>query len=326
MTQPLGKLERIDLRQIWRSEDRDFTPWLAQEENLGILGDAIGIELELEGVEEYVGSFKADLVCKDLTNSRIVIENQFGTTDHRHLGQILTYASGLKAKTIIWIAEKFTEEHRAALDLLNNITGEDFLFFGLEIELWKIGDSMPAPQFNITSKPNDWSKTASSRIKQQPLTETTAMQLRYWQQLKKYLESSDTKLRPQTPRPQHWQIFSIGRSGFCISALMNTQRKRIGVELSISDSNAKDFFNLLSKDKENIEQEIGELEWKELPQRNSSSIIKYEYVDPTKEGDWPSQHKWLKEALEKFNQAFRQRVRNLNLGDLNPTGENEEDA
>ena len=326
MTQPLGKLERIDLRQIWESEDRDFTPWLAKEENLQSLSDTLGIELELEGVEENVGSFRADLVCKDLTNSRIVIENQFGTTDHRHLGQILTYASGLKAKTIIWIAEKFTEEHRAALDLLNNITGEDFLFFGLEIELWKIGDSMAAPRFNIISKPNDWSKTVSSRIKQQPLTETKAMQLRYWEQLRKYLENSGTKLPLTRPQPQHWQTFSIGKSDFHIGAILNTKKNRIGVELYIHGSNATNFFNILSEDKENIEQETGELEWSELPNRTASRIIQYKYVDPTKEGDWPSQHKWFRETLEKFNQAFRQRVRDLKLPSTGEGEENEEDA
>ena len=114
MTQPnLGRLEQVDLRSIWGKEDRDFTPWLAEEYNLGLLGDAIGIELALEAQEEAVGPFRADILCKDTANgSWVLIENQLERTDHTHLGQLLTYASGLQAVTLVWISRKFTEEHR----------------------------------------------------------------------------------------------------------------------------------------------------------------------------------------------------------------------
>ena len=159
-TKSLGRLEQVELREAWSSESRDFTPWLAQEENLKLLGEAIGIELDLESQEKDVGPFRANILCKDTaTDEWVLIENQLDRTDHSHLGQLLTYAAGLNAVTIVWIAERFTEEHRATLDWLNERTDEKINLFGLEIELWRIGDSPIAPKFNIISQPNDWSRT-----------------------------------------------------------------------------------------------------------------------------------------------------------------------
>jgi len=154
-----GRLEKVELRDFWYKEDKDFTPWLAKPENIEILSEAIGIELEVQSQEQNVGPFRADILCFDINdNHYILIENQLEKTDHTHLGQLMTYAAGLDAITIIWISPRFTEEHRAALDWLNRITDETFRFFGIEIELYRIGDSFPAPMFNVVSKPNDWSK------------------------------------------------------------------------------------------------------------------------------------------------------------------------
>jgi hypothetical protein len=150
----LGRLEQIDLRSAWNNESTDFTPWLAEQENLELLGKAIGLELELEAREKYVGPFRADILCKDIgSGSWVLVENQLEQTDHSHLGQLLTYAAGLQAVTIVWIAARFTDEHRAALDWLNAVTSETINIFGLEIELWRIGNSAMAPKFNVVSKP-----------------------------------------------------------------------------------------------------------------------------------------------------------------------------
>ena len=155
----LGKFEHVDLRDIWGYEASGFTPWLAREENLAGLGQTIGMKLELVGQEKDIGPFRADILCKDsLTQDYVIIKSQLENTNHTHLGQILTYAAGLRAKAVVWIAKQFTEEHRAALDWLNNISKEEFEFFALEIELWRIGDSPTAPKFNIVSKPNKWQR------------------------------------------------------------------------------------------------------------------------------------------------------------------------
>ncbi|MCA8834778.1 MAG: hypothetical protein K8953_06780 [Proteobacteria bacterium] len=197
MTQKLGRLERVDLRKVWETEDRGFTPWLAEEGSLELLGEAIGMELELEATEKNVGPFRADILCKNMyDDSWVLIENQLARTDHTHLGQIFTYAAGLDAVTMVWIASKFTEEHRAALDWLNSITDEEFRFFGLEVEAWKIGDSLAAPKFNIISQPNDWSKSVSQgarKISEGATSDTQAMQLLYWQDVVDYLKASASK-------------------------------------------------------------------------------------------------------------------------------------
>ena len=159
-TKPLGRLEKVDLREYWKREDTHFTPWLAQEENISLLGDTIDMELEVQGQEANVGPFRADVLCRNTADDTLVlIENQLERTDHTHLGQLITYAAGLDAVTLVWVVQRFTEEHRAALDWLNRITDDDFHFFGLEIELWQIGDSVAAPKFNLVAKPNDWSKS-----------------------------------------------------------------------------------------------------------------------------------------------------------------------
>jgi len=179
----LGRLEEVDLRAAWASESGDFTPWLAEDENIALLGDTIGLQLEIESREKGVGPFRADILCRETgTDRRVLIENQLERTDHSHLGQLLTYAAGLKTVTVVWIAERFTEEHRAALDWLNEITGEQFSFFGLEIELWRIGDSPVAPKFNIVCEPNDWTKPLPHEV-----SDTQLLQQEYWDGLKTLL-------------------------------------------------------------------------------------------------------------------------------------------
>lgn len=320
----LGRLQRVDLRDIWASEPGDFTPWLASTENLELLGDTIGIDLELEATEKNVGPFRADILCKDTaTGSWVLVENQLEATDHRHLGQLLTYAAGLEAVTIVWLAANFTEEHRATLDWLNQITDDRFSFFGLEIELWRIGDSQVAPKFNIISKPNDWSSSvskAASAINDGPLTEVKALQLTYWTQFREFLAEHGSPVKPNKAYPQHWLNASIGRSGFILEALVNTSARRIGVGLYINATEALAFFKLLEQQKDAIEAEIGSpLEWMELPQRKACRIVLYKQpVEPLQQDLWPAHMAWMQMGLEKFAAIFGPRVRALNADDWKP--------
>ena len=315
----LGSLKKVDVRHIWQTEAQHFTPWLAQ--NLDILAETLDMELEIEAQEKNVGPFRADILCRDtLDKSWVLIENQLERTDHLHLGQLLTYASGLKAVTIIWISTHFTEEHRSALDWLNNITDDQFKFFGLEVELWQIGDSPVAPKFNIVSKPNDWSRSvgqAARQIETGTLTDIKAAQLEFWTQLAEKLKEN-SHIRPQKPMPQHWAVFRIGRSGFHMSGLHNTRDKCIGVELYINHQNAKDFYNQLYAQKNDIEAEIGhELIWKELPNKSASRIILYlRDVDPMDRSRWDEYQDWLIKYIEAFDRTFRNRIRNLEASDI----------
>ena len=315
----LGSLKKVDVRHIWQTEAQHFTPWLAQ--NLDILAETLDMELEIEAQEKNVGPFRADILCRDtLDKSWVLIENQLERTDHLHLGQLLTYASGLKAVTIIWVSTHFTEEHRSALDWLNNITDDQFKFFGLEVELWQIGDSPVAPKFNIVSKPNDWSRSvgqAARQIETGTLTDIKAAQLEFWTQLAEKLKEN-SHIRPQKPMPQHWAVFRIGRSGFHMSGLHNTRDKCIGVELYINHQNAKDFYNQLYAQKNDIEAEIGhELIWKELPNKSASRIILYlRNVDPMDRSRWDEYQDWLIKYIEAFDRTFRNRIRNLEASDI----------
>lgn len=307
----LGRLEPVDLREIWVSESGDFTPWLVKEDNLTLLGDTIGIELELEAQEKNVGPFRADILCKDTaTNGWVIIENQLECTDHNHLGQLLTYAAGLKAATVVWIAKEFTDEHRAALDWLNELLSGSVNFFGIEIELWQIAGSPIAPRFNILCQPNDWS---GKIIPPPPITETKLLQQEYWAALRKLLLERKSVVKPQKPLPQHWTNFAIGRAYFGMFATVNTQKAFIKVGVDCSGPDGKTHFALLQKEKDVIENLIGcPLEWKLRTNSASITLCKMD-VDPTNREDWPSQHLWLAEKIESFYKVFAPRVKELSV-------------
>jgi hypothetical protein len=318
---PLGRLSRVELRDIWESEASDFTPWLARPENLSILAETLALDLELEAQEKSVGPFRADILCKDIgTNSWVLIENQLERTDHSHLGQLLTYASGLDAVTVVWIAARFTEEHRSTLDWLNKITDDSFRFFGLEVELWRIEDSPAAPKFNIISKPNDWSRSvaqAARAIDDTELSDIRLMQREYWTAFDQALTgASGTVTGGRKPQPQSWMSYSIGRSNMYLGAVMIRPKKRIQAELYLSGGHAKAFFHLLLRDKVPIEKDLGyALEWEELPEGQDSRIAVYLDADPEDRADWPRQHRWLSQRLNELHRAFAHRVKALNADD-----------
>jgi len=318
----LGRLHRVELRDIWTSEASDFTPWLAREENLAILAETLGIDLELEAQEKSVGPFRADFLCKDIgSNAWVLIENQLERTDHSHLGQLLTYASGLEAVTIVWIAARFTEEHRSTLDWLNKITNDMFRFFGLEVELWRIGNSPAAPKFNVISKPNDWSRSvaqAARAIDESELSETRMIQRDYWDGLHKALDGSNGPVSGnRRPQPQSWMSYAVGRAGFGVNAAMRRPKRQIQAELYISGEHAKAYYHLLHEQRPEIESELGyPLIWEELPDGLDSRIsVALGDVDPDDRSDWPRQHEWLASRLNEFHKAFFNRVRALDAND-----------
>jgi hypothetical protein len=324
MTAPtLGRLQKVELREVWLSESSDFTPWLAQEDNLNILGETIGIDLELESQEKDVGPFRADILCKDTaTDNWVLIENQIARTDHSHLGQLLTYAAGLNAVTIVWIAERFTEEHRATLDWLNERTDEKINLFGLEIELWRIGDSPIAPKFNIISQPNDWSRTvqqaaaASGEVSVHKQT-----QLKFWTAFKQYMEAKHSLVRCQKPSPQHWTSHAIGRSGIhlnSIASLWNSETgakgPEIRAELYFDGPSAKQEFAALEKQKESIEKALGfALTWHNPEKKAACRAYTRQNADFLNEALWPQHFEWLRQRLETMYKVLGPIVKNLKL-------------
>lgn len=332
MTLPvLGRLERVKLRVGWPNEGLAFTPWLASDENLVLLGEAIGLDLERATVEKGVGPFRADILCKDAdTDHWVLIENQLESTDHKHLGQLLTYAAGLSAVTIIWIAEKFTEEHRAAIDWLNEVTRDDINFFGLEIELWRINGSPPAPKFNVVSKPNNWTKTLAGRRSaagSSELTQTRQSQLAFWTQFRDHVLGHSQRLKPHEPHAKHWYNFSIGRSGFRLSAVRNAPAYQVRVGLIIADDNAETYYQLLHQQKEAIEAEMGAaLEWHAPANTKRKSIrLTLPNVNPADPAQWPVLFTWLLQTLERFHTVFAPRVKGLDVSSGQPNEAVEDD-
>lgn len=324
MTKQIGRLQRVHLREVWQHEALDFTPWLAKEENLALLGETLALELELEGQEENVGPFKADILCKDtLTGHYVLVENQLERTDHGHLGQLITYAAGLDAVTIVWIADRFTDEHRAALDWLNEISDDSAYFFGLEVELWRIGDSAIAPKFNIISKPNEWTKSISQiakRVEGGGLTDAQELNLNFWTGFQQYLLDRESPISSKKPSADNWTEFALGRANFLTRAFISTMYDRIGVALVIYPPDAKAHYYLLESQKEQVEQEIGkELEWRALPENKESQvrILKFD-VGLNDENNWPKIFGWMADSLEAFDNAFRPRVKILNSNDYIP--------
>ena len=309
----LGRIEKIELRSYWRKESTDFTPWLAQEENIQLLGETIGIDLEVQSQEESVGPFSADILCKDTVNDHyVLIENQLERTDHTHLGQLMTYAAGLEAVTIIWIAQKFTEEHRAALDWLNRITDDTFNFFGIEIELIRIGDSVPAPIFNIVSKPNDWAKQVKQSAGQN-ISDTKLIQMEYFQGLKTYLEEKKCSFNIQKPAPQHWTNISMGKTNLYLSLTINSRDKSINIWLNIQTENAKEMFEKLYKlaFKDSMSFISPNLFWDKMEGRKMCAVTLKTAGDFSNKQDWNRQFEWFRNHVEKYQQYFKPIIKNL---------------
>jgi len=322
----LGTLERVELREVWAHESSDFTPWLAREENIALLGKAINMDLEVDETEKSVGAFSADILCKDTANGKwVVIENQLEPTNHSHLGQILTYAAHFRVAAVVWVAKRFRDEHRAAIDWLNEMTGANADFFGLEVELWRIGESDIAPKFNIVSMPNDWD---NEPVSLRGLTSVGQMRLEYWAAFLSLMEDGGGEVRRSKPRPASSMNFPIGRSGVGLYTFALIREQRIEVRLFFGGPNSESYFRQLEAQKDDIEQAIGaSLEWRSSPERKERWIVLVgPDCDPTDKEDWGKQHQWLYENLEKFHKVFRPRVKALvaEREDPEPESESEE--
>jgi hypothetical protein len=315
----LGQLVKVELREAWASEAGDFTPWLAQEKNLRLLGDTIELELELEAQEKDVGPFRADILCKDTASGqRVLIENQLERTDHTHLGQLMTYAAGLEAVTIVWIAHSFTDEHRAALDWLNERTDEKVNLFGLEVELWRIGDSPPAPKFNVVCKPNDWSRTIKGPT-QGAVSALKLLQQQYWAAFRKHMEEKGSGVRCQAPLAQNWTNHALGRTGIYLVSVVSTWDKdgqpEIRTEVVFNGPNAKQEFTAVEAQRGVIEKALSfELTWYNPTDVKQSKAYARAAFDFREQQQWPDQFEWLRSHLEAMNRVFRPIVKNLPVG------------
>ena len=310
-TKPLGRLEKVDLRSYWQREDTHFTPWLAEEDNIALLGETIGIELEVQKQEAYVGPFRADILCRNTSDDTFVlIENQLERTDHTHLGQLMTYAAGLEAVNIVWIAERFTEEHRAALDWLNGITDDGFHFFGLEIELWRIGASRPAPKFNLVVKPNDWSKTVRSAARKDGYSEGTQNLIDCWISLGEFLQSHGAKFRPPPLNTNAFRSWPLGRSGVGLVMALNATETKIFID--VNNHKGPTWFHQFEAQQDRIEAALGfDMEWVYKETDRLSRIRTVYPVGTGQREQWQEVHAWALEKMSILEEVFRPIVKTL---------------
>ncbi len=309
----LGKLKKIPLREAWKHEALNFTNWLAQAENLQLLSDEVGIDISLIQTEASVGQFSVDILAEEEnTNRKVVIENQLESTDHNHLGKIITYASGFDAETIIWIVKDVRDEHKQAIDWLNENTNEKVRFFAINIELWKIGDSNIAPKFNTISKPNNWSKAlkkSSGGTNQGKITGLKMLQLDFWTTLNEYFNSNESTVNTRTPRSQHWYdlSFGCGQKAY-LSLVVHKGDGYCSVEVYIP--NSKELYAYLEQQKEEIEAESSiKFEWRELPNKQASRIIVKQTDFNLQDTDsWSGHHQWLLKTIETIKPIFAKRI------------------
>lgn len=319
MTTPdLAKIERVDLRDGWPNEARDFTPWLA--EHITELGESLGLDLELQQTEAAVGGYSLDILATDVNGSRpVIIENQLDTTDHDHLGKLLTYAAGFDANVVVWLTREFRDEHRQALDWLNQRTGSDTHFFGVVVELWKIDDSRPAPNFRLVATPNDWRKETFTGISTGGLRlpSNRGEQYRaFFQKLFDTLREDHNFTGARKGQPQSYYNFSMGYGWRVTYGVRFTRDGRVTVEVYIDSPDADwntEVFNALQCSKEKIEDELHEsLEWDHGENRKSCRIVSTRLGSIDDDDDTLAGiREWMVENLLNFKRVFDPHLKEL---------------
>lgn len=288
---PLGRLTQVDPREVWAHEAHQFTPWLLA--NGDRLADALGIELELTSREYAVGGFSLDIIGRDITHNKVlIVENQLTDSDHSHLGQLMTYAAGTSAATIVWVAPRFRDEHRQALQWLNEHTDEDTHFFGVEVEVVRIGDSVPAPLFNVVAQPNDWQKAVKAGAASVGSAKGAVYQAFWTKHLERMHAAHPDWTQARSAPAQNWLAIRSGVSG-CHASANFTADGRLRHEFYIdraTQEECKALFDHLFAQRETFEARYGRpLEWDRLDHRKASRVADYidaDVMDEDRHGDY----------------------------------------
>jgi len=311
MTKDFGTIKSVDIKDIWKNEPHDFTPWLA--DNLDVLGQLIGLDLELISCEADAGDFRLDILAQDLdTNGMVIIENQFDSTDHKHLGQLITYASYYKAGVVIWVAEEIREEHRAAIDWLNNITDDTVGFFAVEINVIRIDDSKPALNFKLKAFPNEWRKSAAKPGTGES-SSTMVLYQKFFQTLIDELRTIHKFTNKNNAQPRRRCLFPSGIKGISYAvAFVEGIELRVTIVIAKGKAeNNKRIFRELEKQKQDIEKEFGDsLKWEILEDKRPSRIAIYRQISIKDNATTLDEIKdWCIDRLLKFKEVFEQRLK-----------------
>ncbi len=316
----IGKLEPVPIRHLWSHEASDLTPWLA--ENAEVIGSALGMDLELVESEASVGSFNADLLLRDAnTGKSVVVENMIGQTDHDHLGKIITYAAGLEASHAVLISETFRPEHLSALRWLNSNSRDTVNFFGIELRVWKIGNSDPAPQLDVVVEPDEWMRRVNV-AKPGDLTDKQLAYLDFWTEFlpafhQRYPGWSNAK----TPQKNNWQNFPAGKVDFhySVNFCLPDGQPSFRFELYVDGKNAgeaNERFSKLRESRADIERKFNLLlTWEPLDQSRGSRVACYYpgTADVNAREQWEALRNWTLEHIGPFRDAMQPHIDRLGL-------------
>jgi Domain of unknown function (DUF4268) len=321
----LSRLVKVPLRKVWTDEARLFTPWLELEENLELLAESLGLPpLQQKFREHSIGRFAADLICQiGDTADHLLIENQVEMSDHRHLGQLLTYiaglaAEGLRVRYVAWLAEDFRDEHRQAIEWLNQHLDNHVGFFACRIEVWQIGQSEErAPRFDVLVEPSQIApiSTRSSRRAQPEGPEVD--RVAYWSSFSEELRFRNlpVKIRAEPPRIGYYSFTLNAKLGIYIYVYRDVASRSVGAYVSSVGIAplARLIFERWIAEKAVIEREYGgSLEWREIEiDKNYRVQVPAASGDPANQADWPRQHAWLVDQLEQLHRIFQPRVQAL---------------
>ena len=308
----IASLEEVPLRQVWRDEARDFTPWLAADPDH--LGKALHMDLELEGAEVPVGPYSADVVLRDTnTGQRVVVENLLETTDHDHLGKLITYAAGLEAPWAVLVAKEFRPEHRTALTWLNSIAEEGSGFFGIEVHAVRIGDSEPAVQLRVVVEPDDFSRQA--RTQTNAISEVNARYAEWWAEFLPALKNAHPGWSNVQAAPRSYMRFPSGRSGiqYGLSFAYPTGATNYSLRAEVYIDDGESVYPKLAAQRTDIESACDlELQWEPLELAKASRIAVYlDPVDPADRDSWPRYRDWAIKKLGELRQAFSAPINRL---------------
>ncbi|MCL1553471.1 DUF4268 domain-containing protein [Xanthomonas nasturtii] len=302
----LGTIENLSLKSMWPSEATHFTPWLAQ--NLEILGKKLGLDLQLESTEASVGDFSADIIATDVSSNRkIVIENQFGATDHKHLGQLITYASYLRASAVVWIAESIRPEHKAAMDFLNNNLRDSLSLYAIEASAIRINDSKPAFMLSVVSRPNE--ATVSGDDTARGTSETQERYRIYFQTLIDELRENYKFTNARSGQPQNWYTFASANSkSYKFGTSFSTGGKvRVEIYIDCGDKlKNEQLFDRVFSEKNKIQTQIAQdLRWERLDNRRACRVAVYRDGDIDAETEILNEiRQWTIQWLLKFKEVF----------------------
>lgn len=308
----LVKLELQDIRKIWSHEEKHLSPWIA--DNIESLNDILNLQIEIEGREEFVHNFRIDLTgTENTTQMPVVIENQFGPSDHDHLGKLITYSAAKEAGIMIWIASEIQLAHRAALEWLNNKSPTEMTFYGIELEVFKIDNSLPAPNFRIVAGPPPYKR----KMIPDQMSPKNKKYLNFFNELRNNIIKRKPNFTKAKAMPQSWWSLSIGKSGFSV-AVAFTIDGNFRVELYIDTGTKENNDIAFSKLKENsltIQDNIGkDLVWDPLPDRRACRI--YLATNGTIDDDekkLTELTEWAAPMVIKFKEVFSPLVKNIQI-------------